>query len=471
MDLGSRPGAEHAGPGPLWQRSLEDAAELVRTREVSPVELTQACLGRIAAIEPRLNAFVTVTPESALAEARTAEREIAEGAYRGPLHGIPVSLKDLFDVAGVPTTAGGGFAVEPAEEDSAVAERLRSSGAVLLGKTLLHEFAFGVTSVNPHFGAVRNPWAPDRIAGGSSGGSAAAVATGCGFGSIGSDTGGSIRIPAALCGVVGFKPTRGRVSLRGAVPLSWTLDHAGPLARTVRDAAVLYAAISGHDPRDPASRDAPYDDVLEALDAGAGGMRIAVWEAGLAQADPAVAATVRAAIEALAAAGARVSEVVLPRAEELLATQLAIIGTDAYAFHRERFDAEPERYGADVRARIARGKATTGATYASARRTRSEIRAAFDALLGSYDALALPVTVTGAPQREGADAVATAARLTALTSPFNLTGLPAISVPCGLAAGLPVGLQLVGPRWREARLLRVARAYEAARGEHAWPPL
>ncbi|HEV8053421.1 MAG TPA: amidase, partial [Candidatus Limnocylindrales bacterium] len=204
----------------------------MRTRVVSPVELTRACLERIAEVQPRLRAFVTVTAEIAVAGALAAEREIVAGNYRGPMHGIPLSVKDLFDVAGVPTTAGGGFAVEPATEDSAVAERLRSSGAVLLGKTLLHEFAFGVTSVNPHFGAVRNPWADDRIAGGSSGGSAAAVATGCGFGSIGSDTGGSIRIPAALCGVVGLKPTRGRVSLRGAVPLSWTLDHAGPLART-----------------------------------------------------------------------------------------------------------------------------------------------------------------------------------------------------------------------------------------------
>ncbi len=436
---------------------------------VSPVELTRACLERIAEVQPRLRAFVTVTAEVAVAGALAAEREIVAGNYRGPLHGIPLSVKDLFDVAGVPTTAGGGFAVEPATEDSAVAERLRSSGAVLLGKTLLHEFAFGVTSVNPHFGAVRNPWADDRIAGGSSGGSAAAVATGCGFGSIGSDTGGSIRIPAALCGVVGLKPTRGRVSLRGAVPLSWTLDHAGPLARTVRDTALLYGAIAGHDVRDPASRAAPYEDTSEELEAGATGLRIGVWEAAMAQADPPIATLARAAVETLAAAGARVSEVTLPRASELVATQLTILATDAYAFHRERFDSEPERYGEDVRARIARGRDTTGAEYAQARRVRSEVSAAFDQVLASYDAIVLPTTVVAAPRREGADAVATAARLTALTSPFNLTGLPAISVPCGLASALPVGLQLVGARWREARLLRVARAYESARGDLAWP--
>ena len=457
--------------GPLWQHSLEQAAMLVRTREVSPVELTRSCLDRIAAVEPSLNAFVLVTGESALTRAHQAEREIASGSYRGPLHGIPVSLKDLFDAAGVPTTAGGAFPVEPATEDSAVAERLTSSGAVLLGKTLLHEFAFGVTSVNPHFGAVRNPWANDRIAGGSSGGSAAAVAAGCGFGSIGSDTGGSIRIPAALCGVVGLKPTRGRVSLRGAVPLSWTLDHAGPIARTVRDAALLYGAIAGHDPRDPSSRDAPYEDSLAELESGVAGLRIGVWEHAMAQADPAIAQLVRAAVESLGHAGARVSEATLPRAGELLTTQLTIIGTDAYAFHRERFDQGPERYGEDVRTRIARGRATTGADYAAARRARSELRTAFDSVLASYDAIALPTTVTTAPLREGEDAVATAARLTALTSPFNLTGLPAISIPCGSSDGLPVGLQLVGARWHEARLLRVARAYESARGAHVWPEL
>lgn len=454
---------------PVWKLSLEEAAALVRAREVSPVHLTRSCLDRISAVEPSLNAFVAVTGESALAQAHLAEREIASGSYRGPLHGIPVSLKDIFDVAGVPTTAGGAFPVEPAAADSAVAERLASSGAVLIGKTLLHEFAFGVTSVNPHFGAVRNPWAADRIAGGSSGGSAAAVAAGCGFGSIGSDTGGSIRIPAALCGVVGLKPTRGRVSLRGAVPLSWTLDHAGPIARTVRDAALLYGAIAGYDARDPSSRDVPFEDSLAEIESGVAGLRIGVWEHAMAQADPAITDLVRAAIESLEQAGARVSEATLPRADELLATQLTIIGTDAYAFHRERFDQAPERYGEDVRTRIARGRATTGTDYAAARRVRNEIRSAFDVVLGSYDAIALPSTVVAAPLREGADAVATAARLTALTSPFNLTGLPAISIPCGSIGGLPVGLQLVGARWHEARLLRVARAYESTRGAHVWP--
>lgn len=444
----------------------------MRARTVSPVELAESCLDRIAELEPRLNAFIVVTGETALAEARAAEREITSGNYRGALHGIPLSLKDLFDVAGVPTTAGSGFPAAPATHDSAVVERLRAAGAVLLGKTGLHELAFGVTSQNPHFGGVANPWALDRIPGGSSGGSAAAVASGGGFASIGSDTGGSIRIPASLCGVVGLKPTRGRVSLRGVYPLAWTLDHAGPLARTVRDAAVVYSAIAGHDARDPGSRSAEYDDSLAEIERGAARLRIGVWRAALVAADAGVREIIESAITALASHGARVEDLELPRADELMARQLVVIGTEAYAYHRERVEREPERIGADVLARLHRGRANSGVEYAMARRARSEIRIAFDLTLASYDAIVMPTAVTTAPLRAGEDAVATAARLTSLTAPFNLTGLPAISVPCALAPdGLPVGLQLVGRRWGEARLLRVARAYEIARGAFPWPGL
>lgn len=454
----------------LWRLSLEEAAALMRAGKLSSVELTRACLARIDALEPMLNAFITITRERALDDAARADRERAAGADQSPLHGIPVSLKDLFDVRGVPTTAGGSFPVGPAAAESAVAERLGHAGAVLLGKTGLHEHAFGVTSANPHFGHVRNPWSPERIPGGSSGGSAAAVAAGGGPGSIGSDTGGSIRIPAALCGVVGLKPTRGRVSLRGAVPLSWTLDHAGPLARTVRDAALIYAAIAGHDPADPGSRDAPARDVLAHIDDGVRDARVAIWRWALDEAEPAVRAAVEAAIEVLRRAGARVEEVALPRVADLKETQRIVLGTDAYAFHAERVERDPSAYGADVLERLLRGKANTSAEHARARRARSEIRVAFDAALAPYDALVLPTTPVTAPLREGESAVATAARLTALTSPFNLTGLPAVSVPCGIAPdGLPVGLQLVGRRWDEDTLLRVARAYERARGPLPWP--
>lgn len=453
-----------------WRLSLEEGAARLRARELTSVELTQACISRIEALEPALNAFITVTRERALADAARADRERAAGADRGPLHGIPLSLKDLFDVRGVPTTAGGSFPAAPAAADGAVTQRLTQAGAVLLGKTGLHEHAFGVTSANPHFGHVRNPWSADRIPGGSSGGSAAAVATGGGPGSIGSDTGGSIRIPAALCGVVGLKPTRGRVSLRGAVPLSWTLDHAGPLARTVRDAALLYAAVAGHDPLDPGSRDAPARDVMARIEDGVRGMRLAVWRWALDEAEPEVRATVTRAIDLLRAAGAAVEEITLPRVADLKETQRIVLGTDAYAFHAQRVERDPGAYGGDVLERLLRGKANTSAEHAAARRARSEIRVAFDAAVAPYDALLLPTTPVTAPPREGESAVALAARLTALTSPFNLTGLPAVSVPCGIASdGLPVGLQLVGRRWDEDTLLRAARAYEAARGPFPWP--
>lgn len=445
--------------------TIDDAARLLRRRALSSAELTATCLATIAERDDALGAFITVTADTARAAAAVADRELAAGHDRGPLHGIPVALKDLFDQAGVTTTAGSRLLEKNvAAEDAAVTARLRAAGAVLVGKTNLHEWAFGVTTDNPHFGPTRNPWAPERIPGGSSGGSAAALVTGMCFASIGSDTGGSIRIPASLCGIVGLKPTRGRVSLRGAMPLSWTLDHAGPMARTVRDAAITLAAIAGHDPADPGSVDHPVDDYLADLERGLGefgGIRVGLVPYFLERADPVVASAVREAAAVLGAAGAIVNEVALPRTEALRATQRTIIGTDAAAFHRERIAAHRAGYGADVAERIDAGMAVTGPEYAFARRTRDELIRAFDGVFDRVDLLALPATPSVAPLREGADAVAAAARLTGLTSPFNLTGLPAISIPCGRDGdGLPIGLQLVSRRWGEALLLRAARAYE-----------
>jgi len=446
--------------------TIEEAGRLLRGRDTSSVELTTACLDRIAARDGALGAFITVTADLARQAAATADRELGSGHDRGPLQGIPVALKDLFDRAGVVTTAGSRLLRNAAATDAAVTARLRAVGAVFVGKTNLHEWAFGVTTDNPHFGPARNPFAPERIPGGSSGGNAVALATGMCFSSIGSDTGGSIRIPASLCGIVGLKPTSGRVSLRGAVPLSWTLDHAGPMARTVRDVAITLAAIAGHDPADPGSVDHPVEDYLGGLEGGARGIRI-----GLAvpyffeQADPEVTRAVRAAARVLEMAGASVTEIALPRTGELRETQRTILGADAAAFHRERIAAHRDGYGRDVAARIDAGLAVTGAEYAAARRTRDELIRAFDDVFDTLDLLVLPTTPTVAPLREGADAVAAAARLTGLTSPFNLTGLPAISIPCGRdGAGLPIGLQLVSRRWGEALLLRVARAYERETG-------
>lgn len=453
--------------------TIEAAGQQLRRRDTSSAELTAACLDRIAARDATLGAFITVTAAEARQAAATADRELGSGHDRGPLHGIPIALKDLFDQAGVVTTAGSRLLRNAAATDAAVTARLRAVGAVFVGKTNLHEWAFGVTTDNPHFGPARNPFAPERIPGGSSGGNAVAVATGMCFSSIGSDTGGSIRIPASLCGIVGLKPTSGRVSLRGAIPLSWTLDHAGPMARTVRDVAITLAAIAGHDPADPGSVDHPVEDYIGGLEGGARGIRI-----GLAvpyffeQADPEVSRAVRAAALVLGTAGASVTEITLPRTGELRETQRTILGTDAAAFHRERIAAHRDGYGRDVAARIDAGLAVTGADYAAARRTRDELIRAFDDVFDTLDLLALPATPTVAPLREGADAVAAAARLTGLTSPFNLTGLPAISIPCGRdGTGLPIGLQLVSRRWGEAVLLRVARAYERETGGDLsqWP--
>lgn len=456
----------------LTSLTLEEAASRVRARAVSSEELIRACLQRIERLEPRLNALITLTAELALERGRAIDR--AEPDAAAPLRGVPVILKDLFDTAAVRTTAGSKILADRVpDRDAAAVERLRAAGAVILGKANLHEWAFGVTNQNPHFGPTRNPWDPSRIPGGSSGGSAAALAAGYCYGSLGSDTGGSIRIPASLCGIVGLKPTYGRVSLRGVIPLSWTLDHAGPMARSVRDAAILYAAVAGHDAADPSSADVPVEDPLATIEDGVRGLRIAVpRDHFFVMADPDVAAIVRRAIGLLAREGAAIEEVPVPRADDLLPTQTTIIGSEAAAYHHEHLRERPDDIGADVLLRLRRGERVTGTELALARRRRVEIRHAFRQLLVPYDALLTPTTAIAAPLAEGEDAVARAALLTALTSPFNLTGLPAASVPCGLTGdGLPVGLQIAAAPWREAMVLRVARAYERAADLRLVPPL
>src|SRR5579864_8012930 len=281
--------------------SLQEAAALVRRKAVSPVELTQACLARIERLNPALNAFITVTAEQALRDAHDAEAEIQKGKWRGPLHGVPIALKDLFDTAGVRTTAGSGvFKDRVPQQDAEVVRRLRAAGAVLLGKLNMHEFAYGGTSVPSYFGPVHNPWNLDRIAGGSSGGSAAAVAAGLCYGALGSDTGGSVRQPAAYCGIAGLKPTYGRVSTRGVIPLSWSLDHVGPMCRTVGDVALLLQGIAGYDPEDSNSVDAPVPDYAQALRAKISALRLGVpRRVFFEQIDPEIAAAVNQAIEAL----------------------------------------------------------------------------------------------------------------------------------------------------------------------------
>jgi aspartyl-tRNA(Asn)/glutamyl-tRNA(Gln) amidotransferase subunit A len=453
-------------PTDLAFLSLEEVVRELRERRASAEEVVRASLERIERLEPRLHAFITVSAERALAEARVVPPA-------APFAGAPIALKDIFDTAGVRTTAGSRiFADRVPEEDAPVVARLRAAGAVSVGKTNTHEWAFGVTTQNPHFGGTRNPWDLARIPGGSSGGSAVALAAGLCYGALGSDTGGSIRIPASLCGVVGLKPTFGRVSTRGVVPLSWNLDHVGPMARTVRDVALLYAAIAGHDPLDPGSVDVPVEDPLARIEDGVRGMRVGVPSGHFFErSDAEVAALVRDAIAVLEREGASVEECAFPPSQLLIDTQRTILSTDAAAYHRERMQLHAMEIGEDVRTRLRAGEGFSGADYAIARRHRDEIRHQILALFARYDVLAMPATPIAAPLAEGTDAVAEAARLTATTSPFNLAGLPAIAVPCGYtAAGLPVGLQITSGPWREATVLRAARAYERATDRAARRP-
>lgn len=460
----------------LLLRPLEDVARLVAAHEISPVDLTRAALGRIERLQPRLNAFITVTADAALAEAAEAEREIAAGNYRGPLHGMPIAQKDLFDVQGVPTTAGMALLRDNvARSDSTVVKKLRAAGAVHLGKLNLHEAALGTSSANEHFGAVRNPWDESRIPGGSSGGTGAAVAAGLCFAGTGSDTGGSIRIPASECGVVGIMPTYGRVSLHGVFPLSWTLDHAGPLARTVRDAAIVLQAIAGFDPRDPYSIDVPVPDYLDEIERGARGLRVGVprqhfWDAS--QIDPRVTETVRHAITALEHAGAEVREVDYPLAARYWSLMGPIIVAEAAAVHAPWFPARRGDYGAGVAATLAGAANIPATAYARAMHDLAVARAwEADAALDGVDVLAVP-TLPELPPRidESRDASRDIPR-TAYTAPFDVTGQPVVTAPAGLASGLPVGISFVARRWDESAALRAARAWEQVRGPFPHPSL
>ena len=447
--------------------SIGELAPLIERGDVSPVEVTRTVLGRIAALDGRLNAYITVLHDEALSAAREAEKAIRAGGTLGPLHGIPISLKDLFWTEGVRTTAGSAILADfVPEEDAHSVARLKAAGAVIVGKTNLHEFAFGVTTINPHYGPTRNPWDTDRSPGGSSGGSAAAVAAGLCTASMGTDTGGSVRIPAALCGIVGLKPTYGRVSRHGVVPLAWTMDHAGPMTRTVCDAALMLNAIAGHDPRDPASADAPVPDFTAGLDAGLKGLRLGVpqhyYFDGL---DPEVEKAVREAIDLLGRQGAMVEEVALPRLEYAPATYWPISISEAAAYHHDWLTNRPEDYGHDVRQRMEPGLLVPAVRYLQAQRARRLIADDFRQALRVVDALLAPTTPIPAPRIEAAVTPAVRSALLRLTSPANLAGLPALSVPCGFTgAGLPVGLQIIGRAFDEATVLRVGHAYETAAG-------
>ncbi|OGO50793.1 MAG: hypothetical protein A2148_03690 [Chloroflexi bacterium RBG_16_68_14] len=452
----------------LCYLTLHELSSRIRTKALSPVEVTEAVLERIERLNPTLNAYLTVTAERALADARAAEGEIASGRYRGPLHGVPIGVKDLCATKGVRTTAASKIlAGWVPDEDATVIQRLREAGAVIIGKLHLHEYAFGATGVNPHYGPARNPWDTGRITGGSSSGSGAAVAAGLCFAALGSDTGGSIRIPSSLCGIVGVKPTYGRVSLEGVVPLAWSLDHVGPMARSVRDCALVLETIAGHDPKDPSSAQAAVEDWVAGLDGGLRGLRIGVPVAyAYEQTQPDVAAVVHDAIATLERLGAEIKQLDLPVLQDYwLAASVVLIG-EAAAYHQANMEQRPQDYGDDVRMRIQLGLDQKAVDYVRAARLRDEARRTCDqALLSEVDLLAMPTTIRTAVPIESLAKDDPTLGLTVLTAPFDLTGQPAISVPCGLTeAGLPVGLQLVGRRFDEGTVFRAAHAFETESG-------
>ena len=457
----------------LTSLTISEASELISRKEISPVALAKAHLERIERLDPALNSFITVTAESALQTAQKAEEAIGRGEYLGPLHGIPLALKDLYETAGVRTTAGSKFFADYVPEADGVAvTNLKAAGAVLLGKLNLHEIALGVTNNNPHFGACHNPWDLERSPGGSSGGSGTALTAGLCLGSLGSDTGGSIRIPSSLCGVVGLKPTYGRVSVRGVIPLSWNLDHAGPMARRVRDVAILLQAIAGYDPDEPHSRDYPAEDYLFHLHGGVEGWRVALASDDFfGKAEPEVLSLVGQAAKVFAGIGALVEEVPFPGGYEAAQANGLMTTSDAAAYHHQRLAERPEDFGADVLQRLRTGAAYTSTEYILARRKQTELRRRFEQFFADFDILLTPTTPIPAPPLEGPDAVEQARRLTRFTAPFNLTGLPALSLPCGFTAeGLPVGLQIVSRPWAEAQVLRAGFAYEQATEWHLNQP-
>jgi len=462
----------------LTDLALRQQSDLLHRRAISPVELTEAYLARIAALNGTLNAYYTVTDEAARAQAQRAEAELASGMDRGPLHGIPVGLKDLVATAGVRTTAGSKILADwVPTADATVVRRLRAAGAVCLGKCAMTEFAIGHPH-NPHYGPTRNPWDLERTPGGSSSGSAAATAAGLASASLGSDTACSIRQPAAYCGLVGLRPTHGRVSLAGVVPLSHSFDTVGPIARTVEDAALMLQALAGPDVADPATEPVPVPDYRAALGPGLQGLRVAVprsyfWD----RLDGAVAAAVEDALALLRRLGARVADVELPGLDEALAARQVVNDAEAYAVHAAWLRERRQDYGDEVGGRLPRGADLSGEAVARAQEQIRRFVANTHALLGEHDVLVTPTTPTPAWRFDTPQATVGGVEEPnrtfglRLTIPFSALGGPSLSVPCGFSAeGLPIGLQIAGRRWDESTVLRVGHAYEQATDWHRRRP-
>jgi aspartyl-tRNA(Asn)/glutamyl-tRNA(Gln) amidotransferase subunit A len=467
--------------GTLTELSIAALARALRARETTAVAVLEAYLARITALDGRVHAFATVTAEDALEAARAADTALAAGRS-GPLAGIPVAVKDLLAVRGVVRGNGSlAFAGSaPAERDATAVVRLRAAGAVILGTTHMHELAFGPTGVNPLLGTPANPWGAGRVPGGSSSGSGAAVGFGLAPVALGSDTGGSIRVPASFCSVSGLKPTYGRVSRAGATPLAWSLDHIGPLARSVEDLAIVLQVLAGHDPADPASARLPVPDYVAGLGRGLRGLRVGVpRHFALAVVDPEVSRVFEAALADLRAAGAAVGDVTVPALEHSGQALGAVIISEAGAALRPLLGERIEQVSIEVRVYLELAKLLSAETYLAAQRYRTRLYEEMRAALATADVLALPTTLLPPPRdgelavRIGTSDVGAIEAIARLTGPFNLTGLPALSVPCGFTAeGLPVGLQLVGNPFAETRVLAAGHAYQGVTDWHRRrPPL
>lgn len=444
--------------GDLLKKPLHEVSTLVSDRDVSPVELTRAALDAIEEHNPTLNAFRVVLSERALDAARQAESEIAAGSYRGPLHGVPVAVKDLMAMRGTQTRAGSiVLGDEEDQDDSEGVKRLQDTGAVIVGKTHMPEFAYSPASNNQHYGPVKNPWNLEHDTGGSSSGSGSAVAAGLVFGATGSDTGGSIRMPAGLCGLVGLKPTFGLVSARGAVSLSWSLDHIGPMTRSVQDAALMLDVLAGYDPGDSRTRQLPPGDYAAAVELGVSGLRVAVLTddgtGGLGT--DAVLAGMQAGVKALEQAGATSAEIALSQVSDLQLVNGAILSIEAAAYYERFLRDRPDDLGQWTRDRMLAAYAFSPTTFVQMQQARAVLRQQVLDALEDFDILALPGMPYEAPP------LGVNRSNTRFTGAFNALGWPAIVVPSGLGeSGLPVSLQLVARPWREGLLFQAARVVE-----------
>ena len=459
--------------------TIAELEPLLRHRQLSPVELVRACLDRIHALEGRLHAFITLMEESALEEARAAEQAIASGDYKGPLHGIPIGLKDLYHTRGVATTAGSIIMSDfVPEEDATSVALLKAAGGIILGKLNLHPFAYGATGINLHYDTPRNPWDTERIPAGSSSGSGVALMAGLLPAATGSDTGGSIRIPAAICGIAGIKPTYGRISRCGIVPLSWSLDHAGPMARSVEDCAILLRAMAGHDPKDATSSTLPVPDYREGLKREVRGLRAGLpSELFFTGLQPGVRSAVDQAIEVLDEMGVSMRKVDIPGLEDAVGISAGILGSEVVTYHQRWLRERPGDYPPETLTRLQANMFIPAVDYIKAQQGRARFIQRFHDAMEDLDVLVIPTTPITAPRIDEATVVIdgeeqpTQSLLTLFTRPFDVTGMPAISVPCGFdERGLPVGLQIAGKPFDEATVLRVAYAYEQATPWHTRRP-